>query len=187
MRDDDPVLVEQGQSAGLLQHALDDEHHVWTSGVVFVEDDGDIVLHGPGQDAVPELGDLLAILEDDRILADEVDAADVAVEIDAHQRPVEPGGDLLNMGRLAGAVVALNHHPAVEAEAGEDRHGGVAVEQVVGVDRGRVGAGFRISLDHEIGVDPKQGAGGKFLVRQVAKFGHRLVLNTRSYRSKCLL
>jgi hypothetical protein len=43
----------------------------------------DVVLVGPGQDAVAELGDLLAVLQHDRVLADEVDAADVAVEVDA--------------------------------------------------------------------------------------------------------
>ena len=119
---------------GDLQHALDDEHHVGAAGVVFVEAERNVVLQRPGQHAVAELGDLLAVLEHDRVLADEVDAGDVAVEIDAHQRPVEPRGDLLDVGRLAGAVVAGDHHAAVEGEAGEDRERGVAVEQIVGVD-----------------------------------------------------
>ena len=56
---------------------------------------------------------------------DEVDAADVAVEVDADQRPVEARGHLLDVGRLAGAVVALHHHAPVVAEAREDRQRGV--------------------------------------------------------------
>src|SRR3712207_9091137 len=53
-------------------------------------------------DALPisELGDLLAVLQDDGVLADEVDAADVAVQVHADQRPVQAGGDLLDVGRL---------------------------------------------------------------------------------------
>ena len=119
------ALVEQRQPARLLQHALDHEHHVRPAGVVFVETDGDVVLQRPGQNAVAELRHLLAVLQHDRVLADEIDARDVAVEVDAHQRPVEPGGDLLDMGRLAGAVIARDHHAAVVGEAGQDRQRGL--------------------------------------------------------------
>ena len=58
-----------------FEHALDHEHHVRAAGVVFVEHQRDVVLHRPRQDAVAELGDLLAVLEDDRVLADEIDTA----------------------------------------------------------------------------------------------------------------
>ena len=74
-----------------------------------------------GQDALAELGHLLAVLQHDRVLADEIDARDVAVEVDADARPVEAGRDLLDVRRLAGAVIALDHHAAVVLEAGEDR------------------------------------------------------------------
>ena len=134
MRPDDALLVEQRQPARDLQHALDDEHHVRTAGVIFVEAQRDIVLQRPGQDAVAELGDLLAVLEHDRVLADEIDAADVAVEVDADARPVEAGRDLLDMGRLAGAVIARDHDAAVVGEAGEDRERRVPVEQVVRIE-----------------------------------------------------
>ncbi len=106
MRTDDAALVEQGQATRRFQHALDHEHHVRAAGVIFVENERDIVLIGPGQDAVLEFGDLLAVLQDDGVLADEIDAADMAVEVDADAGPVEAGGDLFDMGRLAGAVIA---------------------------------------------------------------------------------
>ena len=105
------LAVANSRKAGGFQHALDHEHHVRTAGIVLVEHQRDVVLVGPGQDAVPELGDLLAILQHDRVLADEVDAGDVAVEVDAHAGPVQAGRDLLDMRRLAGAVVA-GHHDA---------------------------------------------------------------------------
>ena len=139
MRPDHAVLVEQGQLALDLEHALDHEHHVRPAGVVFVEAQRHRVLQRPGQDALAEFGDLLVVAQHDRVLADQVDAADVAVEIDADAGPVEPRGDLLDMGRFAGAVIALDHDPAVEGEAGEDRQRRVAVEAIGVVDnRGRV-------------------------------------------------
>ena len=83
VRPDHPVLVEQGQLALDLQHALDHEHHVRPAGVIFVEHQRHRVLQRPGQDALAEFGDLLAVAQHDRVLADQVDAADVAVEVDA--------------------------------------------------------------------------------------------------------
>ena len=131
MRMDHPVLVEQGQLAGDLEHALDHEHHVRTAGVVFVEHQRGVGLQGPGQDALAELGDLLAVPDHDGVLADQVDAADVAVQVDADARPVEARGDLLDMGRLAGAVIALDHDPAVVREAGQNGQCGLVIEEVV--------------------------------------------------------
>src|SRR5690606_40694480 len=105
---------------GGFEHALDDEHHVRATGVIFVEAEGDVVLIGPGQDAVAEFRDLLAFLEDDGVLADEIDTADMAVEVDAHAGPVEARCDLLDMRRLAGAVIAADEDATVAGEAGED-------------------------------------------------------------------
>ena len=101
------------------------------AGVVFVEAERDVVLVGPRQDAVAELGHLHAVADHDGVLADQVDTADVAVEVDAHARPVEARGDLLDMGRLAGAVIAGDDDAAVVREAGEDRERGRLVEAVV--------------------------------------------------------
>ena len=138
MRPDHLGLVEQREPARHLEHALDHEHHVGPAGVVFVEAQRGVGLQRIGQDALAELGDLLAVLQDDGVLADQIDAADVAVEVDADARPVEPGRHLLDVGRLAGAVVALDHHPAVVLEAGQDGERHVLGEHVVVVrDRGR--------------------------------------------------
>ena len=78
MRTDHAVLVEQRQLALQLQHALDHEHHVRPAGVIFVEAEADRMLDRPGQDAFAEFGHLLAVLQHDRVLADEIDAADMA-------------------------------------------------------------------------------------------------------------
>ena len=116
----------------------------------------DIVLQRPRQNAVAEFGDLLAVVQDDGVLADQIDARDMAVEIDAHARPVEARRDLLDMGRFAGAVIAGDHDAAVVGEAGEDGEGGFAIEQIVRVGVRNVLVGRRIGRDLEVGVDAEQ-------------------------------
>ena len=93
----DAALIEQGQAARNLQHPLNDEHHVGTTRVILIEAQGDVVLDRPGQHAVAEFRNLLAFLEHDRVLANEIDARDMAVEVDAHARPLQPRRDLLNV------------------------------------------------------------------------------------------
>ena len=117
-----------------FEHALNDEHHIGAAGVVLVEHKGGIGLQRERQDALAELCHLLAVLEHDRVLADEIDAADVAVEVDADAGPVEASGDLLDVSRLAGAVVALDHHAAVVLEAGQDRESNVPIEQIIRIE-----------------------------------------------------
>jgi hypothetical protein len=181
VRADDALLVEQSQLAGLLEHALDHKHHVGAAGVVLVEDQRDVVLQRPGQDAVLELGDLLAVLQHDRVLADEIETRDVAVEVDADAGPVEARRDLLDMGRLAGAVIAGDHDAAVMREARQDRDGGVAVEAVIRIEIGDMGLGFGIGRHFEIGIDAEglahrqlhvgQGRGGRRCHRLVSGRG----------------
>ena len=124
-----------------------------------------------GQDALAELGHLLAVLQHDRVLADEIDAADVAVEVDADAGPVQPRGDLLDVRRLAGAVVALDHHAAVVLEAGQDGERHVPIEHVVGVEIGHVVVGLGVGGHLEIGVDAEQLAHGHLHVRQAGHPG----------------
>ncbi len=166
MRADDALLVEQGQAAGDLQHALDHEHHVRAAGIVLVEHQRDVVLQRPGQDAVLEGGDLLAVLQDDGVLADEVDARDVTVEVDPDAGPVQPRRDLLDMGRFTGAVIARDHDAAVLGEARQDRQRGLAVEDVVGVEVRHVLLGLREGRDLEVEVDAEHLADGDLTVGQ---------------------
>ena len=79
MRMDDPVLVEQGELPVALEHALDDEHHIGPSGVVFIKNQGHRPLQSPGHDAFLKLGDLPAFAQHHRIATDQVQAADMAV------------------------------------------------------------------------------------------------------------
>ena len=131
---DDPVLVQQRQSSRDLQNALDHEHHIRAASVIFVKTESDVVLQRPRQNAVAKFRDLLALLEDNRVLADEIDARDVAVEVDAHTRPVQPRGDLLDVSGFACAMIAGDHDAAVEGEAGEDGERRRAVEQILGIE-----------------------------------------------------
>ena len=102
----------------------------------------------------------LPSFSDDRVLADEVDARDVAVEVDPDAGPVQPGGDLLDMGRLAGAVIARDHDAAVAGEARQDRQGGLPVEEVVRVEVGHMLVGLREGRDPEVEVDAEGLADG---------------------------
>src|SRR3546814_3227181 len=108
VRADHPVLVGQGQLALDLEDALDHEHDVRPAGIVFVEHQGAGVLQRPRQETLAVFRHLLAVAQHDRILADEVDAADVAVQVDPDAGPVEPGRDLLDMGRLDRKSTRLN-------------------------------------------------------------------------------
>ena len=139
VRADHLVLVQERHAALGLEDALDHEHHVGAPGVVLVEHQGHRSLQRPGQEPLAVLGDLLAVPQHDRILADQVDPADVAVEIDADAGPVEPRRHLLDMGRLARAVIALDQDAAVVREARQDRQRRVVVELVGGIDIGDVG------------------------------------------------
>ena len=138
MRLDDLVLVEQRQPAGRFQDPLDHEHDVGAAGVVFVEAERDVVLQRPRQNAVAEFGDLHAFADHDGVLADQIDAADVAVEIDAHAGPIEPRRHLLDMRRFAGAVIAGDDDAAIPGEAGENGERSRLVETIIGIDFGHV-------------------------------------------------
>ncbi|ENN89506.1 hypothetical protein RHSP_60941 [Rhizobium freirei PRF 81] len=153
VRANDAALVEQRQAARGFQHALDDEHHVRTAGIVFVEDERDVVLVGPGQDAILKFGDLQPVLDDDGVLADEIDTADVAVEVDAHARPVEARGNLLDVRGLAGAVIARDHHATVVSEAGENGERGLAVEEVIRIQIGHIGTALAVGGNADIGIN----------------------------------
>ena len=80
----------------------------------------------------------------DGILASQVDAADVAVEVDAHARPVQPGRDLLDVGRFAGAVIAGDHDATVVGKSGQDRQCRGPVEPVIRIDVRHMPVDFRI-------------------------------------------
>src|SRR5262245_51978348 len=59
VRLDHLALVEQRQPSGSFQHALNNEHHIRTPGVIFVEAERDIVLQSPGKNAFAKFSDLL--------------------------------------------------------------------------------------------------------------------------------
>ena len=153
MRPDHPILVQQGQLAFDFEHPLDHEHHIRPTGIVFVKAQRHRVLQGPGQEALAKLGDLLVVAEHDRILADKIDAADVAVEIDADAWPIEPRRDLLDMRRFAGSVIALDHHSPVEGKPSEDRQCRIMVEAIGFVEVGDMLARLAECRDLQIAVD----------------------------------
>ena len=78
------------------------------------------MLDRPGQDAVAKLGHLHPIANDDRILADEIDAADVTVQVDADTGPVEARRHLFDVRRLPRAVITGDDDTPVFGKAREN-------------------------------------------------------------------
>ena len=152
VRRDDLVLVQKRQLAVGLQHALDHEHHVRAARVVFVKDDRGRVPQRPRQDALVEHGDLLAVDQLDRVLANQVDPADMAVQVHAHAGPVQARRDLFDMGGLARPVIALDHDAAVVGKACQDRHRRVGIELVGAVDLGDAIRAVGKALDLHVAV-----------------------------------
>ena len=114
-----------------------------------------------------ELGDLQPVTQHDRVAADQIDPADMRIEVDADARPVEPCCDLLDMRRFSGAVITLHHHPAVERKAREDRQRGVRIEHIGVVKIGhalvRLAERWRLHVD----VEPEHLAHADGLVRRI--------------------
>ena len=88
MRRDNFVLIHQGQLAIMFKHPLDHKHHVGAAGVIFIKHNGHRIAQRPRQDTFVKLGHLQAVFKLDRILTDQIDAADVAVKVYPHRRPV---------------------------------------------------------------------------------------------------
>ena len=186
VRRDDLVLVQQRELAVMLEHALDHEHHVRPPRVVFVKDDGHGVAQRPGQDALVELGHLAAVAQLDRVLADQVDPADMAVKVHPHRRPVQPRRHLFDMRGLSCAVIALDHDAPVVGEPRQDRERRIRVELVGRVDLRHAVAALRKSLDPHVGVDPEHVAHRDLLGRSCRRLVHS-VGHPRPHRSDPLL
>ena len=134
-----PAGIQQGQLAIDFQNALDNKHHICPPGVIFIKNQRHRILQCPGQNAFLELGYLLAVFQDNRILAYQVNSADMAVQINAHTWPVQPRGDLFNMGGFASAVIALHHYPAVMGKAGQNSQSGIMVKLIIRIDSRHIG------------------------------------------------
>ena len=135
MRNDHPVLIQKRHFAFDFQDTLDDEHHIGPPGVIFVEANGHRILQRPRQNALAELGHLHAVTDDDGVFADQIDAADMAVQINANARPIEARRHLLEMGRFAGAVIALDHDAPIVGEASQQAERGVVVKALGRINR----------------------------------------------------
>ncbi|SOT42580.1 hypothetical protein F01_420628 [Burkholderia cenocepacia] len=100
----------------------------------------------------------------------------MTVEVHAHARPVQPRRDLLDMGRLAGAVHPLHEHAAVAREARENRERDVRVEAVRVVDIGHVIVARAERGHHQVRVETEPFADRHHAVRLVRYPIHRVAL-----------
>ena len=119
-----------------------------------------------------EFGNLLAFLDHDGILADQVDTADVAVEIDAHAGPIETRRNLLDVSGLAGTMVAGDHDAAVFGKTSEDGERRRTVKTIVGVDIGHVLVSLRVGRHFHITVDSENLPDRHFHVGQAGNLLH---------------
>ena len=111
------------------------------------------MLIGPWQNAITEFRYLHAVLDDDGVLADQVDTADMAVQIDSHARPVEARCDLLDMGGFTGPVISGNDDPSIEGKTRKDGQRCLFIEQIVRIDVGYMRIRHRIGGNHHIGIE----------------------------------
>ena len=65
-------------------------------------------------------------------------------------------GDLLDMSRLSGAVIALDHNPAIAREAGADRQRRVRIEHVSRVEVGHAFVGLAERGHLHVAVDAEE-------------------------------
>ena len=140
-----------------LQHALDHEHHVGATRIIFVEHQGSSASAAP-RGAGPSRNSVTCCPSRSTIASRpiEVDTADMRVEIDADRRPVEPRRDLLDMARFAGAVITLHHHPAIVRKAGADRERRIRIEHIGRIEIGHALVGFGESRHLHVRIDTEQ-------------------------------
>jgi hypothetical protein len=97
----------------------------------------------------------------------------VAVEIDADAGPVEARRHLLDVRRLAGSVVTLDHHAAVVLEAREDREGHIAIEKIIRIEIRDVLISLGIGRNFKIAIDSEDLTDGQLHVRHIRGLGAR--------------
>src|SRR3546814_15589507 len=94
------------------------------------------MLKRPGKKAFLELRYLLSVFQDDGVPADQIDTADMRIEIDADAWPVKACCHLLDVRGLAGAVMALHPDAAIMCKARPARERGVRIKHLGRIDIG---------------------------------------------------
>ena len=97
VRTDHLVLIKQGQSTLDFEYPLNNKHHIRAARIVFIKHQSAGTLQRPRQNTFLKLGDLFAVLQHNRIFANQVNSRDVAVQINPNTGPVKARCNLLNM------------------------------------------------------------------------------------------
>ena len=114
------------------------------------------MLKRPRQNTFLEFSDLQSVFENDCIASDQIDTADMRVEIHTNARPVEARGDLLDVGRFTRAVITLDHHAAIVRKACKDRECRVRIEYIAFVKLGHMLGRGRKCRHLPVDVDTKR-------------------------------
>ena len=162
MRPHHAVLIEQGELAVDLEDALDHEHHV---GAVRRRTRRRRARSGccSAQGSRPSRNSVT--WTPSRITIASLPIRSIRLmwlsRLMRMQGQLRRAATCSDVGRLPGAVIALDHHPAVVGEAGENGERGVAIEAIRGVDVRHVVGGLRERRHFHVGVDAERLADGK--------------------------
>ncbi len=89
------------------------------------------MLISPRQNAFTEFRYLLSLFQHNGIFTDQIDARNMAVQVDTDARPVKARGNLFNVRGFASAMITCHHDAAIVGKARQNRHGGFFVEEIV--------------------------------------------------------
>ncbi len=98
VRRDNLIAVKKGELAINFKNTLDNKHHIRAASIIFIKDKRDAILQSPRQKTFFKFCHLLAITQDNRILAYQINTADMAIKVDAQCRPIQARCDLFDMG-----------------------------------------------------------------------------------------
>src|SRR5262249_13804098 len=106
------------------------------------------------------------------VLADQIDAADVAVEIYAHAGPIEFGRHLLDLRGFAGTMLAGAYYAAVLSQARTNVECGWAIVTIVSVNIRHVCIALRMSPSSEMPVYSEDVPNRRFHLGQAGNLLH---------------
>ena len=72
--------------------------NIGAAGIIFIKHKCHWVLQCPWQQALFIFGDLFAFFQDDHILAQQINTANMAIQVNTQTWPIQTGGHLLHMG-----------------------------------------------------------------------------------------
>ena len=125
------------------------------------------MLDRPGKNALAKFGDLFTVFENNRVLTDQINTTDMAIEVNSYQRPIKMRRNLLDMSRLPCTVIALNHQFPAMGEGSQDRDSRIMIKAIRRIDLRHIFCAFFEGRHHHIGIKAKDILNRNLGIRQV--------------------